>query len=64
MVIGQKQRELLEPPDIFRSSSLWITNSKGEVLIAQRSHSKKLDPGKWGEAVGGVVEGDNSTRKQ
>jgi isopentenyldiphosphate isomerase len=46
--------------DIFRTASLWITNSKGEVLLARRKFDKKVDPGKWAEAVGGTVEGDDS----
>lgn len=45
--------------DIFRTASLWITNSKGDILLAQRKLNKKTDPGKWAEAVGGTVEGDD-----
>ena len=37
-------------------SSLWVMNSKGEVLLAQRVFDKKHDPGKWGPAVAGTVE--------
>jgi len=29
-------------------------------LLAQRKLNKKIDPGKWGEAVGGTVEGNDS----
>jgi 8-oxo-dGTP pyrophosphatase MutT (NUDIX family) len=39
---------------------LWITNSQGDILLAQRRHDKKVDPGKWAEAVGGTVEGNDS----
>ena len=46
--------------DIFRTASLWITNSNGDVLLAQRKYDKKVDPGKWAEAVGGTVENDDS----
>jgi isopentenyldiphosphate isomerase len=42
--------------DIGRVSALWITNEKGEVLLAQRSFKKVRDPGKWGPAVAGTVE--------
>lgn len=60
-IIGQKRRSDIDHGyDIFRSASLWITNSKGEVLLAQRKFTKKIDPGKWSEAVGGTVEGDDS----
>lgn len=61
MIIGYKRREELDPSmDIVRSASLWITNSKGEVLLAQRKSTKRTDPGKWAEAVGGTVDGGDS----
>lgn len=60
-IIGSKDRALLNySTDIFRTASLWVTNSDGDVLLAQRKMNKKLDPGKWAEAVGGTVEGDDS----
>lgn len=46
--------------ELFRTSSLWISNNKGEILLAQRKFDKKIDPGKWGEAVGGTVEKSDS----
>ena len=46
--------------DICRISALWITNEKKEILLAQRSFNKKRDPGKWGPAVAGTVE-ENET---
>lgn len=55
-VIGSKEREEVQPEDIYRVSGLWITNSRGDVLLAQRSFSKSHDPGKWGPAVAGTVE--------
>ena len=42
--------------DIGRVSALWITNEKGEILLAQRSFTKKRDPGVWDPAVAGTVE--------
>lgn len=42
--------------DISRVAGLWVTNEKGEILLAQRSFDKKRDPGKWGPAVAGTVE--------
>jgi len=55
-VIGFKQRGTLSPTDIYRVSALWIQNSKGDILLAQRSFNKIHDPGKWGPAVAGTVD--------
>jgi len=54
-IIEYKERELVVK-EIYRVSALWLTNSKGEVLLAKRSLSKKQHPGKWGPAVAGTVE--------
>ena len=54
--IGLKERGLLEYEDIYRISGLWLSNSKGEVLLAQRNFSKKHNAGMWGPAVSGTVE--------
>lgn len=60
-ITGSKPREELDfSEDIFRTASLWITNAKGDILLAQRKHDKKVDPGKWAEAVGGTVEGNDT----
>ena len=45
---------------IYRVSALWITNSKGEILLARRAFTKSHDPGKWGPAVAGTVEEDET----
>ncbi len=59
--IGAKERDLLNhPKDIYRVSSLWLTNSKKQILLAQRSFKKKNQPGVWGPAVAGTVE-ENET---
>lgn len=58
--IGLKERGTLNFDDIYRVSALWITNSKGEVLLAQRSFNKKQNAGQWGPAVAGTVEGGES----
>lgn len=42
--------------DICRVAGLWVTNEKGEILLAQRNFNKIKDPGKWGPAVAGTVE--------
>jgi 8-oxo-dGTP pyrophosphatase MutT (NUDIX family) len=43
-----------------RSASLWITNRDGDILLAQRKFTKRNNPGKWSEAVGGTVEEKDS----
>lgn len=56
-LIGFKPRgEVNSQADIYRAAGLWVTNSLGEVLIAQRKFTKANDPGKWGPAVAGTVE--------
>lgn len=56
-IIGAKPRNEIDfTKDYFRSSGLWLTNSNGQVLIAQRVLSKDKDPGKWGPAAGGTLE--------
>lgn len=55
-VVACKDRNALEPGDIYRVTSLWLKNSKGEVLLAQRALTKKKDPGKWSCAVAGTVD--------
>ncbi|MDH4330220.1 MAG: NUDIX domain-containing protein [Candidatus Moranbacteria bacterium] len=53
-IIGSKEREILDQSDIYRVSALWVQNSDGDVLLAQRKFDKKNDPGKWGPAVAGT----------
>jgi len=56
-VIGYKYRKsLVDEKDIYRVTALWLTNSHGEILFAQRSFDKNNDPGKWGPAVAGTVD--------
>lgn len=62
--IVNEQDELIEYKDIderkdgeiCRVSALWVTNEKGDVLLAKRASTKKRDPGVWGPAVAGTVE--------
>lgn len=54
--IAYKDRDSIQPEDIYRVSALWVTNSQGQVLLAQRALSKSHDPGKWGPAVAGTVD--------
>ena len=55
-IIGSKERGTLNQSDIYRVSALWIQNSKGEILLAQRSFNKKNNPGQWGPAVAGTID--------
>ncbi len=56
-LIGHKVRaEVDYSKDIYRSACIWIENSKGEVLLAQRSFAKDKDPGMWGTAAAGTVD--------
>lgn len=53
--IGVKERSEIDyKVDIYRVSGLWITNTKGQILLAKRSALKDKDPGKWGPAVAGT----------
>lgn len=56
--MGAKERSEIGHNDIYRVSALWLTNSKGEILMAQRSFNKAPDhdPGKWDPGVCGTVE--------
>ena len=60
-IIGHKRREDIDwKKDIYRIGAVWLTNSKGEVLLAQRLLTKDKDPGKWGPAAAGTLEeGEN-----
>lgn len=56
-VIGVKERtEVDYSNDIYRVSALWLTNSKGQTLLARRALVKDKDPGKWGPAVAGTID--------
>ncbi len=54
--IGTKGWDELGSEDIYRVSAVWITNSRGQILLAQRALTKKRSPGKWGAAAAGTVE--------
>lgn len=56
-IISSKSRSEMDyTVDIYRCSCLWVTNSKGEILLARRHHTKSHDPNKWSGAVAGTVE--------
>ena len=59
--IGIKERSEIDyTTDIFRVSGLWLTNSHGHALLAKRAATKDKDPGKWGPAVAGPIEEDET----
>lgn len=55
-IIGYEDRKTRNPKDICRITGLWLTDPEGNILLAQRSFTKKLSPGLWGPAVAGTVE--------
>lgn len=55
-IVGHKSRSDVLKEDVYRVSALWVTNSKGDILLAQRGLHEAHDPGKWGPAVAGTVE--------
>ena len=55
--IGVKSRSDIDyEKDIYQSSALWVVNTQGEALVAQRKLTKDKDPGKWGPSVAGTVD--------
>lgn len=54
--IELKERGDISKDDIYRISGLWVTNSKGQALLAQRKLDKKIEPGCWGPAAAGTNE--------
>lgn len=56
-IIGYKPRNEIDfKKDYYRIGCLWLTNPKGEVLLAQRLLTKDKDPGKWGPSAAGTLE--------
>ena len=56
-LIGVKERTVVNyKTDIYRVSALWLTNSKGQTLLAKRAAVKDKDPNKWGPAVAGTID--------
>lgn len=54
--VGYKVMDALDENDIIRVSALWITNSRGEILLAKRPMNKRRDPNRWGPSVATIVE--------
>lgn len=59
-IIEFREREDRDFVVINRASALWITNNNGEILLAKRALSKIRNPGKWGPAIVGTVEENES----
>ena len=59
-IVGYKERGSQNPNDIIRATGLWVTDKDDNILLAQRSYSKKYYPGLWGPSAGGTVE-ENET---
>ncbi|MBU1111176.1 MAG: NUDIX domain-containing protein [archaeon] len=55
-IIGYKERGTLDRKDIYRVSALWVTNSKGQILLARRHRNKLHHPNMWGPSVAGTVD--------
>ena len=56
-IVGNKDRDKIDfEKEIYKVAALWVTNSNGDVLLAQRKWTKDKDPGKWGPAVAGTLE--------
>lgn len=55
-IIEYRERDNRDLNAIYRVSSLWATDTDGNILLARRAFNKSHDPGKWGPAVAGTVE--------
>lgn len=49
------ERDQWNDGEIHQVSALWVSNSNGEILLAQRALAKKHAPGLWGPAAAGTV---------
>ena len=59
-IVGYKPRHDITSKEIYRVAALWLTNYRGDILLAQRAFNEEHHPGKWGPAVAGTVEkGEN-----
>ena len=54
-IITYKERQDIKQDDIYRITALWLENSQGDVLLAQRGFNKNYYPVKWGAAAAGMV---------
>lgn len=59
-IIQEKWRDELTNDDCWRIIAVWVENSKGDVLIQQRSNKKAINPGLWTAGVVGTVTSSES----
>lgn len=62
-IIAYKDRDRVEKNDIYRVAALWVSNERGDILLARRAWTKKHNPGMWGPAVAGTVEKGETYRQ-
>ncbi len=55
-IIWYKERYTLSQEDISRVTALYVENSNRDILLQQRSFSKKNQPWIWQPAVAGTVD--------
>ena len=55
-IIEYKDIDQRNPEEICRSSSLWVTDPEGNILLSQRGFSNRRSPGLWDAAAAGFVE--------
>jgi isopentenyldiphosphate isomerase len=55
-LLRYEDKKIRNPKEITRISALWVTDLKGNILLAQRGLNKKHHPGLWGPAVAGSLE--------
>ncbi len=56
-IVWYKSKENIDPiNEYYRVSALRLTNSRWEILIAQRSYNKSHNPGKRWPSLAGTVE--------
>lgn len=59
-IVKIRPRSEQKPDERTRMTVTWVQNTKGDLLIAQRSHHKKNYPNLWGPACAGTVEDGES----
>ena len=58
--------DLIRDVSVFKENEyhiveeIWIINSKGEILLTQRSKNKKSNPLKWECTAGSILKGETS----
>ena len=62
-VIGAIRRGDRSYATIYRATNLWVTNSRGQILLAQRQFDKEQGAGKWGPAAAGTVAAGETYRQ-